>query len=79
MEVHLSPDIQSKLTRLATQQGREGEALVVEAVERLVNYDDWFRSEVQIGLGQIAHNQTISHEEAGSRLDAHIASLQRSV
>ena len=41
MEVRLNPELQAKLTRLATEQGRDSEALVVEAVERMVNYDEW--------------------------------------
>jgi hypothetical protein len=35
MGVRLHPGLQAKLTRLATQPGRDGESLVVEAVERL--------------------------------------------
>jgi predicted transcriptional regulator len=50
MEVRLNPELQAKLTRLATQQGRDSEALVVEAVERMVNYDEWFLQEVEKGL-----------------------------
>ena len=37
MEVRLTPDLQAKLTRLAAEQGRDSEALVLEAVERLVD------------------------------------------
>ena len=36
MEVRLNPDLQAKLLQLASQQGRDTEALVVEAVERMV-------------------------------------------
>ena len=31
MEVRLNPDLQAKLARLAAQQGRDNESLVVEA------------------------------------------------
>jgi len=41
--------LQAKLGRLAVQQGRPTEALVVEAVERMVSYDEWFLREVQKG------------------------------
>ena len=37
MEVRLNPDLHAKLTRLATQQGRDKESLVVEAMERMVS------------------------------------------
>jgi hypothetical protein len=36
MEVRLNAGLQAKLTRLATQQGRDSESLVVEAVELMV-------------------------------------------
>ena len=77
MEVNLSPDVQSKLSRLAAQQGRDTEALVAEAVERLVDYDDWFVAEVYKGLSQIEQGQTLSHEDVGSRLDAYLAGKQQ--
>jgi len=77
MEVHFSPDLQSKLTRLASQQSTDSEALVIEAVERLVNYDDWFRAEVLTGVAQIERGQTVSHEDAGARLDAYLSNKQQ--
>src|SRR5690349_2635793 len=49
MEVQLTPDLQAKLARLASDQGRPAESLVVEAIERMVSYDDWFRREVGKG------------------------------
>ena len=47
MEVHLNPDIQAKLARLAAEQGRNTEALVQEAIARFVDYDEWFIREVK--------------------------------
>ena len=72
MEVHFSADLQTKLFRLAAQQGRDSEALVMEAVERMVNYDEWFIAEVEKGLAQVERGQTLSHEEVGARLDTYL-------
>jgi predicted transcriptional regulator len=47
MEVDLTPDLEAKLTRLAAEQGRDTHALVREAVERLVDYEEWFVREVE--------------------------------
>ena len=44
MEVQLTFDQEAKLTRMATEQGRAAETLVQEAVERFLNYDEWFRA-----------------------------------
>ena len=73
MEVSFTPDLEDKLSRLASTQGRDSAALVVEAVERLVDYDTWFVAEVDKGLAQIEAGQTLSHEEVGSRLQKHLA------
>ncbi len=66
MEVYLSPDLQAKLTRLATEQGRDSQALVQEAIERLVNYDDWFLREVEKGLSAADRGEFVEHEDIGT-------------
>ncbi len=65
MEVSLSHDVESKLTRIASEQGRNAEALVREVVERFVNYDEWFTREVEKGLGAADRGEFIEHEEIG--------------
>ena len=72
MEVQFSADLQTKLSRIALEQGRDSAALVVEAVERMVNSDEWFLAEVDRGLAQIESGQTLSHEEVGARLDKYL-------
>lgn len=61
MEVRLNPDLQAKLMQLASQQGRDTEALVVEAVERMVNYDEWFIREVEKGIAAADRGEFIEH------------------
>jgi len=65
MEVELTPDLEAKLARLAAEQGRDTRALVREAVERLVNYDEWFVREVEKGLSAADRGELIDHEEIG--------------
>ena len=69
MEIPLTPDLQAKLNRLATQQGRPTEALVLEAVERLVSYDEWFLREVQMGLAAADRGELIDHDEVRKLID----------
>lgn len=69
MEIALTPDLQSKLSRLAAQQGRPTEALVVEAVERMVDYDEWFRREVQKGLAAADRGELVDHDEVRKMID----------
>lgn len=65
MEVHLNPDLEAKLNRVAAEQGRDSETLVQEAVERLLNYNDWFIGEVEKGLAAADRGEFIEHEEIG--------------
>jgi predicted transcriptional regulator len=70
MEVRFKADLQEKLTRLATQQGRDSESLVVEAVERLVNYDEWYLREVEKGLAAADRGELIDHEDVKKLIDS---------
>ena len=50
MDIHLNPDLQAKLARLAAQRGRDAATLAREAIERFGDYDEWFIEEVEKGL-----------------------------
>jgi predicted transcriptional regulator len=68
MPIHLSPELESKLAEVAAKQGREPNALLAEAVQQLVSYDEWFRVQVQKGLDDAAAGRMLSHEEVGLRV-----------
>ena len=70
MDVHLSPDLQAKLSRLATQQGRDTETLIREAVERLVDFDDWFLQEVDKGLDAADRGEFVEHDAVRKLIDS---------
>jgi len=63
MEVPLNSELQEKLGLLAAQQGRTSEALVVEAVERMVSHDQWFLREVEKGLEEAERGEFVDHSE----------------
>jgi predicted transcriptional regulator len=69
MEVHLNPDLQAKLVRLAAERGRDTQALVQEAIQRFVDYDEWFIQEVEKGLAAADHGELIDHEEIGKLIN----------
>ena len=69
MELNLSPDLEAKLARLANQRGCDAEAVAREAIERVVNYDEWFLGEVEKGLAQIERGDVLTHEAVGARLE----------
>jgi predicted transcriptional regulator len=69
MDVPLNPDLQAKLIRLAAHQGRASEVLGVEAVERLVNYDEWFLREVEKGLAAADRGEFVEHSDLRKMID----------
>ena len=69
MEVHLNPDLEAKLARLATEEGRAPETLVREAVERLVDYDEWFLREVDEGLAAADRREFVEHDAVRKLID----------
>jgi plasmid stabilization system protein ParE/predicted transcriptional regulator len=73
MEVTLSAELQATLARVAQQRGTD---LAREAIERLVDYDDWLVREVEKGLAQIAADHTLTHDEVGARLNEHLSGKQ---
>ncbi|HVO99213.1 MAG TPA: hypothetical protein VMT15_14155 [Bryobacteraceae bacterium] len=70
MEVRFKPKVQAKLSRLATDQGRPAETLVQEAVERLVDHDDWFLREVDKGLAAAGRGEFVEHDEIRKLIDS---------
>jgi len=76
MNVSLDPTVQAKLQRLADERGRAAEVLAREAIERFVNFDEWFINEVEKGLAQIERGQVLTHEQVGSRLEKFLAKKQ---
>jgi predicted transcriptional regulator len=69
MEVHFTPDLQGKVARIAAEQGRDAESVVREAVERFVNYDDWFVREVDKGLAAAERGEFIEHDDVRRLID----------
>ena len=69
MDVPLNAALQAKLSRLAAEQGRDSAALVVEAVERMVNYDEWFLREVDKGLAAADGGALVDHADVRRMID----------
>lgn len=61
--------MQAKVSRLAAQQGRASEALIVEAVERMVSYDEWFLREVDKGLAAADRGELVDHQDVRKMID----------
>jgi predicted transcriptional regulator len=55
---------------MAAQQGRAAEALVEEAVERLVDSEEWFLQEVDNGLAAADRGEFIDHGHIRNMIDS---------
>ncbi len=69
MEVRITPDLEAKLARLANERGRDTQALVQEAIEKFVDYDEWFLREVEKGLSAADRGELINHEDIGKLIN----------
>lgn len=76
MDLNLPPDLQTKVALAADRRGMTPEVLVLEAVERAVEYDDWFVREVEKGLAQVERGELLTHEDVGARLEKHLSRAQ---
>ena len=57
--------LEGKRPAAASRRGVSVEVLTREALERAVDYDDWFSREVETGLTQVDAGQTLTHDAMG--------------
>jgi predicted transcriptional regulator len=69
MEIHLHPDLEAKLNRLAAENNSGAEAYVQQLLEHYVDHDAWFRQQVKKGLDQLDRGESLSHKEVGARIE----------
>ena len=69
MEVHLNPELQAKVDRVAAEHRRGADEYVQQLVESYVDHDVWFRRKVAASLGRLDGGEFLTHEEAGTRLE----------
>ena len=66
----LTPELQAKLSRLASEIGRDAQALAQEAIERFVDFDEWFLREVDKGLAAADQGQFVEHEAVAELINS---------
>jgi predicted transcriptional regulator len=73
MELQLPERQTNELASLSARTGRSPDALVAEAVDRLLAQEAWFDAQVQLGMDQIARGEFLEEEE----MDARVARMIR--
>jgi len=68
MEVHFNPDVQARLKRRATQEGRNLDETVQDVVTRYFEEEDRFIEAVKRGEAALERGEFLAHEQVGDRL-----------
>jgi predicted transcriptional regulator len=76
MEIHLTPEKEALLRQLADRTGQDTAQVVQEAVDRLLDHDTWFNSEVEKGQLQAAEGKLIEHDELVARIEKRMQERQ---
>jgi predicted transcriptional regulator len=69
VEVHLTPEQQNQLAELASQRGRDADALAQEAIGRHLAEGVRFIEAVKLGEEALQRGEYLTHEQVGERLD----------
>jgi predicted transcriptional regulator len=69
MEVHFSPDVETRLRQVASANGKDAEQLVKDAVARMLENQARFIAGVQRGIEQADRGEFIEEEEMDARLE----------
>ena len=70
MEVQLSPEKEARLHHYASRTGRNAAQLVVEAVDRMLEYDARFIDAVEEGRAAARRGELLEHDEVVTRIEA---------
>jgi predicted transcriptional regulator len=69
MEVQLSPEKEARLHDFAKRTGRDAAQLVVEAVDRMPEYDARFIEAVEEGRAAARRGELLEHAEVVARIE----------
>jgi predicted transcriptional regulator len=69
MEISLAPEIEARLTSIASEAGKAADQVVQELVADYLDHAEWFKREVQQGLASLDDGKFVSHEEVGRRME----------
>ncbi len=69
MEISLAPELEARLTRIASEAGKAANQVVQELVAEYLDHDEWFKREVQKGVASLDSGKFVSHEEVGRRME----------
>ena len=69
MELHRTPEAEAKLNDLARRTHRGTDELLGQAVDCLVEYNEWLDRKIRNSIAASEGNQTVPDEEVGAWLE----------
>ena len=69
MEVHFTPEQQTRLQQVAMRTGKNPEQLIEAAVDRILDYDEHFLSAVEEGRAAARRGDLLEHDEVVERIE----------
>ena len=69
MEVHFSPDVETRLQQVAAANGKDAEQLVKDTVTRMLDNQARFIAGVQTGIAQADRGEFVEHQDVLNRID----------
>ena len=69
MNLHVPPELEAKLTRLATETGRTVHQVALDLLASSVDHDEWFRAEVEKGRIAASEGSLLEHDDVAARMN----------
>ena len=69
MNLQVPPELEAKLTRLATETGRSVDQVALDLLASSIDHDEWFRAEVEKGRAAAREGRLLEHEDVVARID----------
>lgn len=69
MEISFAPELEARLTQIASQTGKGPDEVVRALVANYLDHDEWVRQEVAKGLASLEGGQFVSHDEVRRQME----------
>jgi predicted transcriptional regulator len=69
IEVHFSPDVETRLRQVASANGKDAEQLVKDTTARMLDNQARFIAGVQKGIAQAYRGELVEHKDVLNRID----------
>jgi len=69
MNLQVPPELEARLTRLATETGRSVDQVAVDLLASSIDHDEWFRTEVEKGRTAAREGSLLEHDDVAARME----------